>query len=320
MKAMILDKNSDFLWTDVEKPTPQAKEVLIKVHNAGVNRADLLQKDGTYPSPEGCPPWCGLEVAGEIEAVGSECTRLKVGDRVCALLGGGGYSEYAAVSEGMCMKLPEGMSYEQGACIPEAYATAYLNLEHEAKLQKGETILIFAGASGVGIAATQIAKIMGARVVVTVRSDDKAEAIREVGADRIVNTKKEDLDKVFEEENVNVVLDCVAGADLGKHFAQMARLGRWIMIATLAGVETTINLRALLGKRLKLIGSTLRSRTVDEKNAVMAELEKKVLPSIADGTVKPLVYARFPLENADKAQEVLRRNEIVGKVILEVIR
>ncbi len=320
MKAMILDASNDFLWTDVEKPTPSSKEVLIKVHNAGVNRADLLQKDGTYPSPEGCPPWCGLEVSGEVEKVGADCTRLKVGDRVCALLGGGGYSEYAAVSEGMCMKLPDGMTFEQGACIPEAYATAYLNLVHEADLKKGETIVIFAGASGVGIAATQIAKLMGARVVVTVRSDAKAEAIKNIGADRIVNTKKEDLGKVFEEESVNVVLDCVAGADLGKHFAQMARLGRWVMIATLAGVETTINLRALLGKRLKLIGSTLRSRTVDEKNAVMAELEKKVLPSIADGTVKPLVYARFPLENADKAQEVLRRNENVGKVILEAVK
>ena len=162
MKAMILDASNDFLWTDVEKPTPSSKEVLIKVHNAGVNRADLLQKDGTYPSPEGCPPWCGLEVSGEVEKVGADCTRLKVGDRVCALLGGGGYSEYAAVSEGMCMKLPDGMTFEQGACIPEAYATAYLNLVHEADLKKGETIVIFAGASGVGIAATQIAKLMGA--------------------------------------------------------------------------------------------------------------------------------------------------------------
>lgn len=318
MYAMILDENNDFLWAEVEKPTPKSGEVLIKVKTAGINRADLLQKDGTYPSPEGCPPWCGLEVSGVVEALGENCSKLAVGDRVCSLLGGGGYSEYVTVSEGMCMKLPEKMSFDEGACIPEAYATAYLNLVHEANLKSGETILIHAGASGVGIVATQIAKLLGARVVVTVRSDDKAEKIKNLGADRIVNSKKEDLDKVFEEEKINVVLDCVAGADLGKHFAQMERFGRWIMIATLAGVETTINLRALLGKRLKLIGSTLRSRTVEEKNAVMGELEEKILPHIAEGKFKPLIYAEFPLKDAPLAQEVLRRNENVGKVILKV--
>ncbi len=318
MKAMILDSNNDFLWTDVETPTPKKGEVLIQIHAAGVNRADLLQKDGTYPSPEGCPPWCGLEAAGIVEKVGEGCTKLKVGDRVCTLLGGGGYSEYCTVSEGMCMKLPEKMTFEEGACIPEAYATAYLNLKYEGALKEGETVLIHAGASGVGIAATQIAKLMGARVVVTVRSDEKAQAIKNLGADRIVNSKKENLDEVFEQEKVNMVLDCVAGADLGRHFAMLERFGRWVMIATLAGTETTIDLRALLGKRLKLIGSTLRSRTVAEKNEIMAELEEKILPRITEGTFKPLIYARFPLENADKAQEVLRANKNVGKVILNV--
>ena len=151
---------------------------------------------------------------------------------------------------------------------------------------------------------------MGARVVVTVRSDEKAQAIKDLGADRIVNSKKENLDEVFEQEKVNMVLDCVAGADLGRHFAMLERFGRWVMIATLAGTETTIDLRALLGKRLKLIGSTLRSRTVAEKN--------EIIPRITEGTFKPLIYARFPLENADKAQEVLRANKNVGKVILNV--
>ena len=138
MKAMILDSNNDFLWTDVETPTPKKGEVLIQIHAAGVNRADLLQKDGTYPSPEGCPPWCGLEAAGIVEKVGEGCTKLKVGDRVCTLLGGGGYSEYCTVSEGMCMKLPEKMTFEEGACIPEAYAAAYLNLKYEVRSKRAK--------------------------------------------------------------------------------------------------------------------------------------------------------------------------------------
>ena len=233
MRAVLINDDKSLSLREVPDPVIKDDELFIKVMANGVNRADLLQREGNYPSPEGCPEWMGLEIAGTVEKIGSEAAKksgFKVGDRVCALMGGGGYADFAAVKYDMVLPLPENFDFAQGACIPEVYCTAYLNLFQEAALQKGETLLVFAGASGVGIAATQIAKAMGAKVIVTVRSDEKAEKICKFGADVIVNTKKTDIEKVFEEHPVNVVLDCVAGEQLGKCFTKMARRGRWIMM------------------------------------------------------------------------------------------
>ena len=319
MRAVLINDDKSLSLREVPDPVLKEDEILIKVAASGVNRADLLQREGTYPSPEGCPEWMGLEIAGTVEKIGkiaAENSKFQIGDRVCALMGGGGYADYAAVKYDMALPLPESFDFVQGACIPEVYCTAYLNLCHEAALQKGETLLVFAGASGVGIAATQIAKAMGAKVIATVRSDEKAEQIRKFGADVIVNTKTTDIARVFEEHPVNVVLDCVAGEQLGTCFTKMARRGRWIMIATLSGKRATIDLGALLSGGFCLKGSTLRSRTPAFKAQILTEVREKLYPYFENGAIQPEIYATFPFEQPEEAQSVLYANKTIGKVIL----
>lgn len=319
MKAVFINKDKSLSLREVPNPIPGDDEILIKVHAAGVNRADLLQREGNYPSPPGCPEWMGLEVAGTVEALGAEAAKksgFAPGARVCALMGGGGYAEYAAVKYDMALPLPENFDFIQGACIPEVYSTAYLNLFHEAQLQPGETLLVFAGASGVGIAATQIAKAHGATVIATVRSDEKAEIIKKFGADVIINTRKTSIDEIFSAYPINVVLDCVGGAQLGTAFTKMARRGRWIMIATLGGTEATIDLRALLSGGHMLKGSTLRSRTPAFKAQILSEVKRRLYPAFESGAVAPEIHAVYPAEKAEQAQDVLYANKNIGKVVL----
>ncbi len=319
MRAVLIEPDKSLKLSEVPDPVVGEEDILIRVCAAGVNRADLLQREGTYPSPAGCPEWMGLEVSGVIEKMGKVAAKksgFTIGDEVCALMGGGGYAEYVCVKYDMALPLPKGFDFIHGACIPEVYCTAYLNLVHEAGLQKGETLLVFAGASGVGIAATQIAKAMGAKVIATVRSDEKAEAIRRFGADIIVNTNKESIDEVFEKNPVNVVLDCVGGEQLGRCFTKMARRGRWIMIATLGGKQASIDLGALLSGGFCLKGSTLRSRTPEFKAQILKEVCEKLYPYFENGAVLPDVYATFPFEKVEEAQSVLYANKNIGKVIL----
>ena len=321
MKAMLIGENQELILSEVENPVLKPEEVLVEIYAAGMNRADLLQRAGNYPSPPGCPPWMGLEISGVIREVGPEAaekSHWKVGDKVCALLGGGGYAEYVAVKYDMLLPIPAGFSMEEAACIPEVYATAYLNLMEEAKLQKDETILIHAGGSGVGIAATQIAKAHGSRVIATVRSDEKAKIIEKFGADRIVNTKITDERTVFEEETVNVVLDCVGGTMLGECFSRLAKYGRWIMIATLGGVSTTLDLRQLLTGNTRLIGSTLRSRTPEKKAEVLRKMTEEIYPYFEKGAFRPEIYCVFPFENAEEAQQVMQNNQNIGKLVLRM--
>ena len=211
MKAMLTDENKNLVWTDVENPVLKDDEILIKTSAFALNRADLLQRSGDYPSPPGCPEWMGLEISGVIEKMGAiaeEKSDFKIGDKVCALLGGGGYSEYSAVRYDMVLPIPTGFSMVEAAAIPEVYSTAYLNLFIEGNLKKNETYLVFAGASGVGIASTQIAKAYGAKVIATVRSDEKKEELKKFGADIIVNTKKEDIEKIFSENEKLMKTSC----------------------------------------------------------------------------------------------------------------
>lgn len=214
--------------------------------------------------------------------------------------------------------MPSELSYIDGACLPEVYSTAYLNLFGEGKLQKGETVLVFAGASGIGIAVTQIAKAFGAKVIATVRSDEKAEAIRDVGADLIVNTKKTDIVSVFEENGVDLVIDCVGGEKMGACFSRMNRFGRWIMIAALGGKDSTVDLAEVYKKRLRLIGSTLRSRSDEEKHEILTHIQEEILPYIVQGKFKPKLYAVLPLSDADGAHKIVETNQNIGKVILRV--
>lgn len=323
MKAILIDENKRLVWSDVQTPEIKEDEVMVKIYATALNRADLLQRQGKYPPPEGCPEWMGLEIAGKIVAVGETVTGWKIGDSVCALLGGGGYAEYAAVKYDMLMPVPNGLTMEEAAALPEAYATSYLNLLIEGHLKKGQTAFIPAGASGLASVAIPMAKAFGARVITSVLTDEIAEKIKNLGADIIINSSRECVEKVLENEEkkgtaVNVSMDCLAGETLGKSLPFMACGGYWIVISTLAGVETKILLRPLLTKGLHLVGSMLRNRPVEYKAYILSELVKNVWPKIEKGEIRPSIYKVFPIEQAEAAHAVLERNENIGKVVLRV--
>jgi len=314
MLAMTLDEALNFEWKEVAEPVRKLHEVVIGVKAAAVNRADLLQKDGCYASPPDWPQWCGLEIAGRVLEA-PENSRFRAGDRVCALVGGGGYAEKIAVPEEMVIPLPEEISMVQGASIPEVWCTAYLNLLLEAGLQPGEVIFIQAGASGVGLAAIQLAKKMGAKVITTVGSQAKAEFVKSLGADIVLNHRTDDILQVIKVSQPNVALDCVGGRLMGQCLEYMAFGGRWIMIASLAGGDTTVNLETVWRKRLRLIGSTLRSRTSAEKGRIMSAIEQ-YLPLFAAGKLVTHIHAVFPMQEVETAHAILRRAENIGKVVL----
>jgi len=321
MKAMLVDTNKNLVWSEVPDPVIKEDEVLVKIHAAALNRADLLQREGKYPSPPGCPEWMGLEVAGEIVECGPKAKGWKVGDAVCALLGGGGYAEYVAVKDDMCMPVPKGLTMAEASALPEAYATSYLNLFIEGHLQAGQTAYIPAGASGLASVAIPMAKAFGAKVVTSVRVDAHEELIKPLGADIIINTNRQESAAVLEElekrgEPVNVAMDCLTGANLGREMPFMARGGYWIVISTLAGIDTNLLLRPLLTKGLHLVGSMLRNRTPQFKAYILSELVAKVWPKIEDGTIKPSIYKVLPMAQAEEAHAILQRNENVGKVVL----
>ena len=318
MKAILVDESKNLKWAEVPEPVLKPGEVMVEIGASGVNRADLMQRDGLYPPPPGCPEWMGLEIAGEITTVTPEAVQAscRPGDRVCALMGGGGYAERAAVHHSMLMPVPKGFSLAEAAAVPEAYATAYLNLILEGRLHKGETCLVFAGASGVGIACTHIAKAFDAKVVATVRSDEKAAALEAVGADLIVNTRKTPPTQIFEEHPVNLVIDCVGGPDAGACFARMARYGRWVSIATLGGAETTLDMSTVYKKGLRLIGSTLRSRAPEVKAEILAGLVRDVFPHFEQGRFRPLVHKTFDIRDAEAAHAEMKANRNTGKIIL----
>jgi len=323
MKAVLITSEKALIWTDVPDPAIGDDEVLVRIYAAGVNRADLLQREGKYPSPPGCPEWMGLEIAGIVDKCGCKVTKWKCGDRVCALLGGGGYAEYAAVKEDMLMPVPKGLSMAEAASLPEAYATSYLNLVMEGHLQEGQTAYIPAGASGLASAAIPLAKGLGARVITSVLTDALAEKIRPLGADVIINSSVTSPASVLEQEEqkgtpVNVVMDCLTGASLGEGLSYMARGGYWVVISTLAGIETNIKLRPLLTKGLHIVGSMLRNRTQEFKAKLLRELTEKVWPKLESREIRPSVYAVLPITEAEAAHGILERSENIGKVVLQV--
>lgn len=323
MKAMLIDENRNLVWSDVENPTVGPRDVLIEIHAAALNRADLLQRQGKYPSPQGCPPWMGLEVAGIVCGTGAEVTRWRTGDRVCALLGGGGYAEYVAVDEGMVMPIPGELSFEEAASLPEAYATCYLNLFREGGYRPGETLFFPAGASGLASVGIPMAKAFGAYVITSVLTDEIAEKIAPLRADRVIVSSREDTAEVIRQEAengrpVDVAIDCLAGETIGKCFPYVNEGCRWVLISTLAGVTTTVPLRALLTKGIVFKGSMLRKRSVQEKSDILAELVQNVWPKLADGSIRPTVYKVLPIEQAEAAHAILERGENIGKVVLKV--
>ena len=322
MKAILVGENESLVWTDVEMPQVSEEDVLVKIHAAGVNRADILQRQGKYPSPAGCPPWPGLEIAGEIVEKGKSVPEdINIGDRVCALLGGGGYAQYALVKHDMLIKIPDGVSYETAAAFPEAYATSYLNLFIEADLSEGDFVYIAAGASGLATAAIPMAKVHGAKVITSIIDESKKEYVRSLGADIIVNTERESLSDAFrtlEEAGtpVRIAMDCLSGASLGECLPYMARGGYWVVISTLAGIETNLLLRPLLTKGLHVVGSMLRNRTPETKAAIMKELSERIMPYLASGDLKPYVCEVVPMQEARRAHTLLEESKSVGKVVL----
>ncbi len=324
MKAIVINKADHSLsYTDVENPVLKDGEVLIEVHAAALNRADLLQREGNYPPPPGCPEWPGLEVAGVIEEVAQGVTKWKAGDKVCALLGGGGYAEYVTVPAEMVMPMPRGLSYAEVAAIPEVYMTAYLNLFYVGQAKAGETLLMNAGASGLASAVIPMAKAFGLRVITTVLGEEKVKEVAYLHADRVVDTTKEDIAEVLKEEEqngspVNLAIDCLAGEALGKCLKYVARGCRWIQIASLAGDTSAVDFRNIFVKNIRIIGSTLRSKTPEEKGRLLSELVEKTWCKFESGDIKVKIYKTFPLEKADEAQQVLYRGENVGKVVLIV--
>ncbi len=325
MKAILVanDEAKTLSWSEVPTPVIKEDEVLVKVAYAALNRADLMQRAGDYPPPPGCPDWMGLEISGEIVEVGPKAQGWKVGDKVCALLGGGGYAEYVAVKDDMCMPIPENCSMIEAAAMPEAFATAYLNLFIEGNIKEGNTLLMHAGASGLASVVIPMAKAFGIRVITSVLSDEIAESIKPLGADVIINSSREKTADVLKAQladghGVDVAIDCLGGAHMGECLPYLTHGARWIMIAALAGVKTEIDLKNIYVRNVRIIGSTLRSRTPAVKAQILAQLVRDVWPKVSAGLVKPTIYKVLPITEAAQAHDILQRGENVGKVVLEV--
>lgn len=326
MKAVLVTKDNHLVWSDVPDPIMKSEDCLVKIQAAALNRADLMQREGNYPPPPGCPEWMGLEIAGTIVDMGEEArakSSYKIGDKVIALLGGGGYAQYANIKYDMLMPVPEGLELTEAAAIPEAFATAYLNLFIEGGLKPGNTFLMHAGASGLASVVIPMAKAFGARVITTVLSDEIAASIKHLGADVIVNTRKQDIAEVLKQQleeghPVDLAIDCLGGRMMGPCLPYMQRGGRWIMIATLAGDMTEVDLRNIYVRNVRIIGSTLRSRTPEMKAQILASLVRDVWPKITSGEVRPTIYKVLPITEAEEAHAILYRQENIGKVVLTV--
>lgn len=326
MKAILVNEDRSLRWDEVPNPIVREEECLVKIEAAALNRADLMQREGDYPPPPGCPEWMGLEIAGTIVEVGkiaAEKSEWKVGDKVCALLGGGGYAEYVNVKYDMLMPVPKNCSMVEAAAIPEAFATAYLNLFIEGKIQKGDTLLMNAGASGLASVIIPMAKAFGVRVITTVLSEKIAGSIEHLHADVVVNTSKQDIAEVLKQQleeghPVDVAIDCLGGEIMGKCIHYLKHGARWIMIAALAGQHTEIDLKNIYVRNVRIIGSTLRSRTPETKAQILADLVKNVWPKVESGEVKPTIYKVLPITEAEAAHDILYRGENVGKVVLSL--
>ncbi|MBB4003979.1 NAD(P)H-quinone oxidoreductase [Aurantimonas endophytica] len=300
-------------------PQPAPGEILVAIAAAGVNRPDVLQRLGAYPPPAGAPDWPGLEFAGTVAALGEGAMRYKLGDPVMALVAGGGYAEYAVVAETNALPVPEGLSLEEAAGIPETFFTVWHNVFQRGGLKEGESFLVHGGTSGIGTTAIQLAKAFGARVFATAGSDDKCRAAEELGAELCVNYRSGDFVAALSEatggRGINLVLDMVGGDYTNKNLKLAAEDGRIVQIAFLNGPKVEIDLNLVMRKRLTLTGSTLRARSVGFKAGIAQELEAKVWPLLAAGTVRPLIEARYPLAEAAEAHRHMDEDHI-GKIVL----
>lgn len=325
MKAIHVDTTQEgrpLRWQETAAPTFGPDEVLVEIHATALNRADLMQRAGNYPPPPGASEIIGLEMAGVISQIGANVHGWQVGDRVCALLPGGGYAEKVAVPQQMLMPIPADWDFVTAAGLPEVYLTAFVNLYMEANLQHGETVLVHGGASGVGTAAIQLLKATGNPVIVTAGSADKCAACTQLGADLAINYRDEDfVERVrtfTDGQGVDVIMDMVGADYLAKNLSLLKLKGRLVFISTLSGTKTEIDLRHLMGKRLRLIGSVLRSRALAEKIAIKENFMARCWPSVKAGALKPVIDSIYPISQVNEAQAQMAANRNIGKIILQV--
>ena len=308
--------------TQRPSPKPGPGEVLIRVIAAGVNRPDVMQRQGHYPPPPGAPDIPGLEVAGLVVGVGESVSSIRPGDRVCALVAGGGYAEYCVAPARQCLPIPRGLDFIEAAGIPEAFFTVWSNVFDRGRLAAGESLLVHGGSSGIGTTAIQLAHARGARVLATAGSPEKCKACERLGAERAINYRCEDFVEVVREltggRGVSVILDMVGGDYFARNLEALAVEGRLIQIAFLKGPRAEINLALLMQRRLTLSGSTLRPRSVEEKGAIAQAVHKEIWPLIEAGRVRPVIQATFPLAAAAEAHRLMETGSHIGKIILEV--
>ncbi len=313
----------DVLQTiDIPVPTPGPREVLVRAAAAGVNRPDLMQREGKYPPPPGASEIPGLEVAGTIAACGSDVTRWREGDQVCALVAGGGYAEYCVAPDVQCLPIPSTVDTASAAGMPETFFTVWTNVFERGRLRARESFLVHGGASGIGTTAIQMANAFGARVFATAGTDEKCAACERLGAERAINYKTEDFTSVLLSltggAGIDVILDMVGAPYFSRNVELLALEGRLLQIAVLHGAKAEVNLVRVLRQRITITGSTLRSRTVDEKGAIADAVEKAVWPLVEAGKIRPVIFASFPLEKAAEAHRLLESGSHVGKIVLTV--
>jgi NADPH2:quinone reductase len=303
-------------------PKPGIHQVLIKVTAAGVNRPDVMQRKGLYPAPQGASDIPGLEISGIIVALGSSVSPFKMGDVVCALVSGGGYAEYCLASMSHCLPIPTGLTLTEAAALPETFFTVWSNVFDRAQLQEGETLLVHGGSSGIGTTAIQLAQAFGAKVIITAGSKEKCEYCLELGADAAINYKEQDfvleINRLTNNKGVNVILDMIGGDYFSRNLKCMADDARLLQIAIQNGAKTEINLLPIMLKRLTITGSTLRARDDVFKANIAEKLQQKVWPLLANGTIKPIIHARFALNEASKAHELMESSLHIGKILLEL--
>lgn len=322
MKAIGIEnpgKDYRLVLSDIPKPAPKTGEVLIKVSAAGLNHADMAQGQGRYPPPPGAPDTLGMEASGEIAELGAGVTHWRVGDAVCALMGGGGYAEYAVASEKCLLPVPKGVTLVDAAALPEVHFTVWTNLFDTARLKSGETVLIHGGTSGIGTAAIQLCVARGHKVFSTAGSKEKCAVIEQLGA-RAINYKEQDFMEIVKKETddrgVDVILDMVGGEYIQRNMSAAAIWGRIVNIAYMSGMQASVNFAPMLMKRLSLLATTLRSRTNDEKGVIRDAVWKEVWPLIDAGRIKPIVDHVYPLAAAQKAHEKMRGSSHIGKILL----
>ena len=305
----------------VPVPEPRLQEVLVRVHAAGVNRPDVLQRLGLYPVPDDADPLPGLEIAGEVVALGKGAGRWRQGDKVMALTHGGGYAEYVRVHETHCLRIPRRLSMIEAAAIPETFFTVQYNLFMRGDLHAEETLLVHGGSSGIGTTAIQLAKEAGAMVITTAGTKEKCKFCRKLGADLAINYKKDDWEEIVRDVagDVDVVLDMVAGSYMQKNMNLLGQMGRYVIIAFLDGPKAELNMRPVLSKRLTITGSTLRPRSTQEKTVIAGAVLAHAWPALESGRIRPIIDSTFPLAEAARAHERMESSVHMGKLVLEVL-